>query len=171
MGDLMAPYIDSMDGPVVKAAESALDMENIKHILPYVSPEDEGELKDAFEKTLLVRELSGEAAELADYWFFETAVRLNRKEEDKSYTGLKSAGMDWGPIIPKVDRAIETENIDELLNFLLNSIREDIKSRFDDVLSKKDYDVNDVEDARDYLNSRAEFVDYTKKFYNYIEKG
>ena len=89
----MVPYIDSMDGPVVKAAETALDMENIKYILPYVSSEDEDELKDAFEKTLLVRELSGDAAELADYWFFETAVRLNRKEEEKSYTGLKSAGI------------------------------------------------------------------------------
>ncbi len=167
----MVPYIDSMDGPVVKAAETALDMENIKYILPYVSSEDEEELKDAFEKTLLVRELSGDAAELADYWFFETAVRLNRKEEEKSYTGLKSAGIDWGPIIPKVDEAIETENIDELLSFILNLISEDIKGRFEDVLAKKDYDVNDVEDARDYINSRSEFIDYTRKFYDYFEKG
>jgi hypothetical protein len=167
----MTPYIDSMDGPVVKAAETALDMENVKYVLPYVSPDDEGVLKDAFDKTLLVRELSGDAAELADYWFFETVVRLNRKEEEKSYTGLKAAGSDWGPIIPKLDKAIETENINELLNFLLNLIREDIKSRFDDLLSKKDYDINDVDDARDYLNSRAEFIDYTKKFYDYLEKG
>lgn len=167
----MAPYIDSMDGPVVKAAETALDMENIKYVLPYVPLEDELELKEAFKKTLLVRELSSEAAELADYWFFETAVRLNRKGEEKSYTGLKSADMDWGPIIPKIDQAIETENIDELLNFLLNFIQEDIKSRFDDVISKKDYDVNNVEDARDYINSRMEFVNYTKKFYNYVERG
>ena len=67
----MSPYIDSMDGPLVKAAENALDMENIKYILPYVSLKDENELKDAFEKTLSVRELSGVAAELADYWFLK----------------------------------------------------------------------------------------------------
>jgi len=167
----MAPYIDSMDGPVVKAAEKALDMENIKYVLPYVSSEDEEEIKDSFERTLLVRELSGDAAELADYWFFETTVRLHRKEEEKTYTGLKSAGTDWGPIIPKIDLAIKTENIDELLNFLLNFIREDIMSRFDDLLSKKDYDLNDVEDARDYISSREEFIKYTSKFYDYVEKG
>lgn len=167
----MAPYIDSMDGPVVKAAENALDMGDVKHVLSYVSQQDEGELKDAFEKTLSVRELSGEAAELADYWFFETVVRLHRKGEEESYTGLKSAGTDWGPVIPKIDQAIETENIDELLDFLLNFIREDIKGRFEDVLSKKDYDEGDVEDARDYINAREEFIKYASKFYDYVEKG
>lgn len=167
----MAPYMDNMDGPVVRAAENALDMENIKYILPYVSSKYEGELNDAFEKTLSVRELSGEAAELADYWFFETAVRLHHKGEEKSYTGLKSAGTDWGPIIPKIDRAVETENLEELLDFLLNFIREDIEGRFDDVISKKDYDEDDVEDARDYLKAREEFLSYTRKFYEYVEKG
>lgn len=167
----MAPYIDSIDGPVVKAAEKALDMEDVKYVLPYASSEDEREIKDAFERTLMVRELSSEAAELADYWFFETTVRLHRKEEEKTYTGLKSPGTDWGPIIPKIDMAIETENLDELLNYLLNFIREDIISRFDDLLSKKDYDLSDVEDAREYINAREEFIEYTKKFYEYVEKG
>lgn len=167
----MAPYIDSIDGPVVKAAEKALDMEDVKYVLPYVSSEDEEEIKDSFERTLVVRELSGEAAELADYWFFETTVRLHRREEKKTYTGLKSSGTDWGPIIPKIDMAIETENLNELLKYLLNFIREDISSRFDDLLSKKDYDLSDVEDARDYINAREEFIEYTKKFYEYVEKG
>lgn len=167
----MVSHIDSMDGPVVKAAETALDTENINYVLPFVAPEDEEELKDAFERTISVRELSGEAAELADYWFFETAVRLHNKGAGNEYTGLKAAGMDWGPIIPKVDMAIETGRIDELLNFLLNFIKEDIKSRFEDVVFKKDYDINDVEDARDYINSWLEFIVYTQKFYKYVEKG
>ena len=167
----MVSYVESMDGPVVKAAETALDMENINYILSFVGSEDAGELKDAFERTLSVRELSGEAAELADYWFFETVVRLHNKSEGKAYNGLKPAGMDWGPIIPKLDKAFETENIDEFLEFLLNFIREDIKSRFEDVIFKKDYDINDVEDARDYINSMLDFVDYTQKFYKYVEKG
>jgi hypothetical protein len=133
--------------------------------------QDEEELKDAFEKTLLVRELSGDAAELADYWFFETAVRLNRKEENKSYTGIKSSGPEWGPILPKINQAIDSENSDELLNFLLNFIGEDINSRFEDVIFKKDYDPNDVEEAREYINSLSEFIKFTSKLYSYMEKG
>lgn len=167
----MAPYMDSMDGPVVNAAENALDMEDVKYILPYVSPKDEEELKDAFEKTLSVRELSGTAAELADYWFFETAVRLHREEGEKPYSGLKPSGTDWGPIVPKIVQAVETENVNEFLEFLLNFLKEDIEGRFEDVLAKKDYDEDDVEEARDYLNAREEFIEYTRKFYEYVEKG
>ena len=42
----MVSYVESMDGPVVKAAETALDMENINYILSFVGSEDAGELKD-----------------------------------------------------------------------------------------------------------------------------
>lgn len=167
----MAPHCDTMDGPVVKAAEMALEMENVNYILPYISQDDEYELRDAFERTLVVRELSGDAAELADYWFFETAVRLHRKTEEKCYNGLKPSGLDWGPIIFRAERAVDNENLDELMNFLMDFIHEDIKIRFDDVLSKKDYDVNQVEDARDYINSLLEFIIFTHNLYKYVEKG
>ena len=48
----MAPHCDTMDGPVVTAAELALEMENINYVIPYVKKEYEGELKDAFDKTI-----------------------------------------------------------------------------------------------------------------------
>ncbi len=79
----MAPHCDTMDGPVVTAAELALEMENINYVLPYVKEDFEAELKDAFDKTVIVRELSGDAAEVADYWFFETAVRLHMYRKGK----------------------------------------------------------------------------------------
>lgn len=166
----MVHYVDSMDGPVVNAAENALDTEDVKYVLPYVSPEDEEELIDAFEKALSVRELSGRSAELADSWFFETTVRLHCKGRKITYTGLKSPNTDWGPVI-KIYESIENENIDELLEFLLNFIKDDIKGRFEDVLDKKDYDEDDIEDVRDYINSREEFIRYTSKFYGDLERG
>lgn len=89
----MAQYVDTMDGPVVTAAELALEMENVNYVLPYVKEDLEEELKDAFDKTVIVRELSGEAAEVADYWFFETAVRLHMNGSGKSYTGIKHSGL------------------------------------------------------------------------------
>ena len=72
----MSVYCDTMDGPVVTAAELALEMENVNYVLPYIKKEYETELKEAFDRTVTVRELSGDAAEVADYWFFETAVHL-----------------------------------------------------------------------------------------------
>lgn len=86
---IMSPLCDTMDGPVVTAAELALEMENINYVIPYVKKEYEKELRDAFDRAVIVRELSGEAAEVADYWFFETAVRLHMLGDGRSYTGIK----------------------------------------------------------------------------------
>ncbi|MCP8317539.1 MAG: hypothetical protein H3Z51_11890, partial [archaeon] len=77
----MPPHCDTMDGPVVKAAKRALDIGNVNLILPWVPKKAESELKKAFEKTLRVRKQGKETMELADYWFFETAVRLHREGE------------------------------------------------------------------------------------------
>ena len=72
----MPPHCDTLDGPVVKAAIKALESGNANLILPYVPRKAEAELKKAFGKTLQVRKQGKRAQELADYWFFETAVRL-----------------------------------------------------------------------------------------------
>jgi len=167
----MALHCDRMDGLVVKAAEEALEMENINYVLPFVKEKYEDELKDAFERTLVVRELSGDAAELADYWFFETAVRLHLKGRGISYTGLKPAYINGEPIIVMANQAVKSENLNDLMNFILSSIREDVEARFDDVLSKNDFDVNDVDDARDYVDSMLNFFSYLQTLIEFMEEG
>ena len=168
---MMTLRCENMDSLVVKAAEEALDMEKGTYGLPYVRENYEDELKDAFDRTCLVRELSGDAAELADYWFFETAVRLNLKGRGKAYTGLRPSQINEEPVIIMTEQAINTENLDTLMNFMLDSIKEDIWSRFEDVITKKDYDVNDVEDARDYVDSLFNFVGYLQHLIEFMELG
>src|SRR6187402_881198 len=82
----LAPHIalahcDGMDGPVVKAAQKALDDGNVNLVLIWVQKNDEAEIKNAFEKALAVRKLNNEAKELADLYFFETLVRIHRAGE------------------------------------------------------------------------------------------
>jgi hypothetical protein len=160
-----------MDGPVVKAAEVALEMENVNYALPYILEKYEDELKDAFERTIQVRELSGDAAELADYWFFETTVRLHLKGRKRPYNGLKPSGINGDPVLSMADQAINNENLKDLMNFLLNSIKEDVDVRFDDVVSKKDYDINDIDDARDYVDSMLKFYFYLQQLFKFMEEG
>jgi Family of unknown function (DUF6448) len=167
----MTLHCDRMDGLVVKSAEEALEMENINYVLPFVKEKYEGELKDAFERTIQVRGLSGDAAELADYWFFETAVRLHLKGRGMSYTGLKPSQLSGKPIISMADQAVKTENMNDLMNFILDSIKEDVWARFDDVISKKDYSVNDVEDARDYVDALLNFFTYLQTLIEFMEEG
>lgn len=167
----MAPHCDTMDGPVVTAAELALEMENINYILPYVKEDFEGELKDAFDKTVIVRELSGDAAEVADYWFFETAVRLHMIGRGKTYTGIKHSGLNRRSIINKAEEAIETGDKSELEEFLMDFIGEAFESRFETAMFNKEYDLNDVEAARDYVNSVLDFVEFSHKLYMQIENS
>jgi hypothetical protein len=108
---LLAPaqalsHCDTMDGPVVQAAQKALATGNVKLVLIWVQKKDEAKIDEAFQKTLAVRKLGGEARELADMYFFETLVRIHRVGEGAPYTGLKPAGLDMGPAIPAADQAI-----------------------------------------------------------------
>ena len=105
----MAPHCDTLDGPVVKAALKALETGNINYILPWAPQEAENEIKSAFDKALVVRKTGKEAQEMADYWFFETVVRLHRAGEGAPFTGLKPAGLDWGPVVPKQSRPWKPE--------------------------------------------------------------
>jgi hypothetical protein len=50
-----------------------------------------------------------EAIDIAELWFYETVVRLHRKREGASYTGLKLAGLDRGLVLPKVENAMEED--------------------------------------------------------------
>src|SRR5512147_1018908 len=74
-------HCDGLDGPVVKAAQKALETGNVNPVLIWVQKKDEGEIKQAFQKTLAVRKLNPQAKELADMYFFETLVRIHRAGE------------------------------------------------------------------------------------------
>jgi Family of unknown function (DUF6448) len=83
-------HCDGMDGPVVKAAQKALEAGNVNLVLIWVQKADEVEVRKAFDQTITVRKLGPEARALADRYFFETLVRLHRAGEGAPYTGLKT---------------------------------------------------------------------------------
>ena len=104
-------HCDGLDGPVVKAAQRALATRNPALVLIWVQEKDESEIRKAFEQSLAVRELSPQARELADRFFFETLVRLHRAAEGASFTGLKPAGRDLGPAIPAAAEAVRIGSV------------------------------------------------------------
>ena len=86
-------HCDGLDGPVVAAAQTALQTGNINHVLIWVRPEDAAEIERAFDEARTVRKLSPVAEKLADRSFFETVVRVHRVSEGAPYTGLKTADV------------------------------------------------------------------------------
>ncbi|MGB5880394.1 MAG: DUF6448 family protein, partial [Thermoanaerobaculia bacterium] len=87
--NLAIAHCDGMDGPVVVAAQKALASGDVNLVLIWVQKDDEKEIRQSFDRTVAVRELSAEAKELADMYFFETLVRIHRAGEGAPYTGLK----------------------------------------------------------------------------------
>lgn len=167
----MPPHCDTRDGPVVKAAKKALETGNVNYILIWIPVGSEPELKAAFERTLRVRKGGREVQDLVDDWFFETAIRLHRAGEGAPYMGMKPAGLDEGPVVPRAEKAIQTEDPHEVIQFILHTIEEDLKNRFRHVLHTKKYDVDDLKAGRAYIQAYINFVVYSHHLYMSIKGG
>lgn len=158
-------HCDGLDGPVVQAAQRALGTGNVNLALVWVQPEDEAEIRAAFEQAVSVRKLSPTAAALADRSFFETLVRLHRAGEGAAYTGLKPAGRDLGPAIPAADRALVEGSVDALEKLLIDEVRQNLRAQFRDVRARQDYEPNDLDRGREYVQAYVEFIHYVERLH------
>ncbi len=127
-------HCDGIDGPVVKAAQKALETGNVNLVLIWVQKTDESEVRSAFDQTVRVRKLSPEAKALADRYFFETLVRLHRAGEGAPYTGLKLAGRDLGPAIPAADKALTDRTVDPLIKLVNVATEKGLREHFRDAV-------------------------------------
>jgi hypothetical protein len=161
----MPPHCDSMDGPVVTAARQALDKEDVNLILPYVKENADADLKAALEKVLRARKVGPAAREVADLFFYETAVRLHRAGEGAPYTGLKPAGLDVGPVIPVAEKAIEAGSPDALIHLLTDTLRHEVLHRFEHMKHLLDHSPCEVAKAREYVEAMLGLEVYSNQLY------
>ena len=159
-------HCDTLDGPVVQAARAALETGDLNAVLIWVQAEHEPEIRDAFQQAREVRMLGASANHLADTYFFEAVVRLHRQGEGAPFTGLKPAGMDFGPAIPAADRALEAASPDDVIAMLTNAFRAGLHEHFEDVVSKKNFDPTDIEAGRSYVASYVEYIHYVERIYD-----
>ncbi len=164
-------HCDGMDGPVVLAARKALETGNVNLVLIWVRKNDEGEIKNTFQKTLAVRKLGPEAKELADRYFFETLVRIHRAGEGAPYTGLKPAGRDLGPAIPAADKALADGIVEPLAKLLTRTVDEGIRKQFARVKSKKGFNKDDVDAGREYVEAYVSYIHYVESLYEDSRKS
>jgi hypothetical protein len=162
---LATAHCDGLDGPVVKAAQKALETGNVNPALVWVRENEEAEIEKAFQKTLTVRKLTPQARELADMYFFETLVRLHRAGEGEPYTGLKPAGRDLGPAIPAADTALESGKLEPLLKIAIEAVDAGIRDKFKETTAKKNFNPEDVQAGREYVEAYVLFLSYVERVY------
>ena len=155
-------HCDTMNGPVVKAAQKALTTKNVNYILIWVEQKDENEVKAAFSQVLKVRRLNRDARSLADKYFFETVVRLHRTNEGEPYTGIKPVGTEIEPIVRVLDDAIDTGRSTTLLAELKPEVKPDVEGKFNRLIELRQYDVNNVAAGREYVRAYVTFIHYVE---------
>ena len=164
-------HCDALDGPVVKAAERALETRNPALVLIWVQEQDEPEIRNVFEQTLAVRVLSPQAKELADRFFFETLVRVHRSGEGAPFTGLKPAGRDLGPAIPAADEAVRVGSVEPVHRLLTEAIQERLREQFGEVMTTKSFKSDDIAAGRAYIKAYVEFIHFVERLYDSATKA
>ena len=159
-------HCDGLDGPVVKAAQRALETHNPALVLIWVQEKDEPEIRKAFEQTLAVRALSPQARELADRFFFETLVRVHRASEGAPFTGLEPAGRDFGQAIPAADEAVRAGSVEPVRHLLTVAIQERLHQQFGEVMATKTFVPDDVAAGRAYVKAYVEFIHFVELLYD-----
>ena len=159
-------HCDSTSGPVVGAAREALDAGDVRPVLAYVKPEAEAELSAAFRQTVEVRQAGGSAQDLADRYFFETAVRLHRQGEGAAYTGLKEI-VDVGPALLAAEQALETGDIDTVNTVIGGAVRAELHEKYQAVVAARERAAHEgtVSAARERAEAELAFETYIDQVY------
>jgi len=156
-------HCDTLEGPVVLAAKTALEKMDVNPVLKWVKKENEQEIRALFKKALVVRSKSPEAKELADRYFFETLVRIHRAGEGAPYTGLKSDPVE--PIIAEADRSLEKGSVDHLVKHITEELARGIQQRFTKTQEKRKHAEDSIAAGREFVEAYVEFTHYVERLY------
>jgi hypothetical protein len=167
----MPPHCDSLDGPVVAAARDALAKEDAALILPFVKKDGEPEVRAAFDLAVKARSQGPDARQVADRFFFETAVRVHRAGEGAPFTDLKPAGLDVGPVIPIAEKAIASRSPVDLIDFLTAAVRSEVGARFAAMVDAKERSSGGVDDEREYIEAMLGLEVWSHKLYGAVKSG
>jgi hypothetical protein len=159
---LLFAHCDTMDGPVVADAKKAIDQNNVNYVLKWVKPDNEKEVIEAFNLLMKVRDLSPDSKQLANKYFFETVVRLHRIGEGMSFTGIKPYGTPIDEKILAADKSIELGNLTPLTGLVPSDKQQELKKRFDKVLSLKNFDINNIQAGREYIDAYVQFFHFAE---------
>ena len=153
-------HCDTEDGPAVQDARRALSTGNVNHALKWVHAQDEGEVRAAFDAARAAR---GRAdAEVAERHFLETLVRVHRAGEGAGFEGIAPTGTELPPAVVAADAALEAGTIDPLRGLVPDDRWPELERRFSAALAKKDFDVDDLEAARDYVGAYVRYFKYAE---------
>lgn len=155
-------HCDTMDGPTAKDGQKALETNNINYAFKWIGSEFEEELSKIFELSIKVRNLNEDAKELADRYFLENLVRIHRAGEGAPYIGLKPHGVPVDEKVAAADKSIEIGNLSPLEGLVTHEEMHVLKGLFEKAMSLKEFDENNVEAGREYIEAYVSFFKFAE---------
>ncbi|AKG33325.1 DUF6448 family protein [Paenibacillus durus] len=155
-------HCDTMDGPTVADGKKAMETNNVNYVLKWVQPEYEKEISQIFTLSMKVKDLSPEAKELSEKYFLENLVRVHRAGENAPFTGLKPSGTPIDEKVLAADKSIEAGNLSPLENLIEKDKMPELKERFEKVMALKNFDVNNVEAGREYIEAYVKLFKFAE---------
>lgn len=163
-------HCDTLDGPVIADAATALKTGDVTPVLKWVGEDSEGKIRQAFDKALKDRSADEAARERADTRFYETLIRVHRTGEGETFTGLKPAGT-AEPALIAADQALAKGSVTELSDELTGAVREGLRQRFADALGKKKHADDSVEAGRAYVAAYVAYAHYVEAIHALDSSG
>lgn len=154
---IVSAHCDTHDGPTATDARKALETGNINYALQWIAPEGEEEIAKIFALSRKVRTLSPEARALADQYFQESLIRIHRAGEGAPYEGMKPASAPIDPKVTAADKCLAVGNLSPFAGILREAEVAALESKFQRALELKDYDINDLAAAREYIAAYVSF--------------
>ncbi len=164
-------HCDTMDGPVVRDARTALEHKDVTPVLKWIQKDDELQIKTAFDLTLAVRAKGPEVRQLADQFFFETLVRVHRAGEGAPFTGLKPAGTPLEPAIREADSALESGSAERVVKLVTEAAAAGIRQRFAEVQEKQRHADHSVAAGREFVAAYVKYVHYVEGLHQSTQSG
>ena len=155
-------HCDTMDGPTVADGIKAMKSNNINYALKWVQPEHDKELAEIFNLSMKVKGLSPEAKQLSEKYFLENLIRIHRAGEGAPYTGLKPAGTPIDEKVLAADESIAVGNLTPIVKLVEKDQLPELEERFEKVMALKNFDVNDVEAGREYIEAYVKFFKFAE---------
>lgn len=163
-------HCDTMNGPVATAARKALEAGQFETIAIFVGEKQEKELRQRFGQCLTVYKMGGHAKQLAERYFLETAVRLNRKTQGIPFKGLKPA-QPFTPDIAAAEKALETGELKPVTDLLSAELKKETEKWFKKATEVRKAKDESVAAGRKRLNAYYRYIIYVRGLYLAIQAG
>ena len=140
-------------GPLMNAAEKALETGEARHILAWVPVESENTMKNLLERACCERTVKKRGSSLTADWYYRTVSHLHSVSYGQENIDITTKTEEEQKIIFLVESACESGNFEKITAAIPDTPAGDLRQRFNDILTKRKDGVETNADGRAYVSA------------------